>query len=331
MQRHNKNSKPSRANVINPFTDIPDRTEEILKQAREGYSRVLDQQRADRRDREIFKQNRILADKTAKTDEYILAIDTIINWAKRSKNKSVTIDYYDFNFEDRWVVARNLFEPFLDELKNARCFVSWQSYTGVGTRKYSFIEVDINKLAEYKTSLVRTEGEIPTVGDKLSKIELKGLEEIAEKRPVELPKNILKDALRKKFHFDDDGQKGYVLRYDGVNKAALFAANYDWTYVMHVLAFYFDQDPSYGWVHYRGICRYVFSKDYDSLSKKEQADIRDRIKTTFAAIKSKKLKPSGLDTVIIIQSGWEKIGRLGSGWYRLELRPPKETSSTSST
>lgn len=165
--------------------------------------------------------------------------------------------------------------------------------------------------------------------DELPELELKGLEEIAVKRPKELPKSTINKKLQEKFHFDDDGKGGYILRYDGVNKTVPFTANDDWTYVMQVLVYYFNNDPSCGWVHYRVICRHVFGKDYDSLLKKEQAGIRQTIKNTFSAIKLKKLKPSGLDKIIIIQSGEKKIGRLGGGWYRLELRLLKEASTTS--
>lgn len=152
--------RPHAVDVINAFNNIPDRTEEILKEVREANVRMREQELADRRNREQLKNNRILA---AKTDKYLHAINLIIEHREAKDNPnylrdgndptSFSIPYYFFNFEDH-IKIRDLLEAFLFKLKNAGCFEDFdRSPTTPLGSNIVFHKVNLNKLIEYRKFL----------------------------------------------------------------------------------------------------------------------------------------------------------------------------------
>lgn len=159
---NDRKRQPHKANIINPFIDVPDRTEEILKGAHEANVRRHEQTASDQRHRELLKQNRILS---TKENKYTHAVDTILEWIEKveypnslignaGNQRSCSIDYHYFNFEDRFDASRGLFEPFLNKLKSMECISAWKRQTHVRGSRYIFFEVNKDKLKEYKNELV---------------------------------------------------------------------------------------------------------------------------------------------------------------------------------
>lgn len=142
---------------------IPDKTEEIIREINASKLRMDEQADRDYKHRQLLKQNRILG---TKKDKYLHAIDLIIEWAGKYQDqnnsilfgKTIGIDYYLFNFEDRLDVVLNLFKPFLNKLKNDGCFTSWKRHTFVKKSLFTFFEVDIDKLKEYRNNFEANTG-----------------------------------------------------------------------------------------------------------------------------------------------------------------------------
>lgn len=124
---------------------IPDKTEEIIRLAREETTRNNQQQQKNLQFRQKLKHDRILVNKINK---YVQVIDLLIEKAKELGNK-FTVSYYYFDFEDRFD-ARMMFEEFLNKLRNIGCFKSFESTYMVSEMHYLFRSVDKNKLINYK-------------------------------------------------------------------------------------------------------------------------------------------------------------------------------------
>lgn len=126
---------------------------DIQKEMGESLNRQKEQNLEDKRHRETLKQNRILATKESK---YLHAIDTIIERADLG-DKSFSIDYYYFNFEDR-MDASKMLEKFFSELAGAGCFEKYVRTNYAGGARFGFIQADPKKLREFKEKLNKMGG-----------------------------------------------------------------------------------------------------------------------------------------------------------------------------
>lgn len=106
--------------------------------------------KSERQHRQSLKHNRILA---SSQDKYNHALDIIIEkfeFQSQTNNATgITIDYYYFNFEDRMDDSRML-EAYFNKLKEAGCFEEWGRGNYSGGTKFSFSDVKLNKLREFK-------------------------------------------------------------------------------------------------------------------------------------------------------------------------------------
>ena len=125
--------------------------EEILSKNNFGeeHSKMRDRQHQERLQRENSKQQRIL---NCKEDKRVHALNTIIEHieSSRSKQKNISIDYYNFNYESR-MDASKIFKYFLEQIKKEKCIKDYSRPCG-GTR-FSFIGVNVNKLKEFRGKL----------------------------------------------------------------------------------------------------------------------------------------------------------------------------------
>jgi len=121
---------------------------EIQKDAEQGMRIIQEHQHQKELQRREFKQRRIL---NSKEDKKIHALNTIIEYIEPyyPKQKNISMDYYYFNFEDRMVDSK-LFEKFLEETKKEKCFKDFNRTNYTGGTKFSFIEVDLKKIKEFK-------------------------------------------------------------------------------------------------------------------------------------------------------------------------------------
>ena len=106
--------------------------------------------KSERQHRQKLKNDRINA---SPQDKYEHALDTIIEkfefHSQTNNATTITIDYYYFNFEDRMDDSRML-EAYFDKLKEADCFESWGRGNYSGGTKFSFSNVRLDKLREFK-------------------------------------------------------------------------------------------------------------------------------------------------------------------------------------
>lgn len=152
---------------------VPDKTEEYEKQWQESQKIEEERALAEKRHQELLKQQRIF---NTIVDKYTHAINTIIEWtemARKTTNPieggSITIDYYHFNFEDRWDTSKVLFQNFLNELKEEGCFKAW-TINPYRPHDYLFDGVNIDKLKQYKDNKIKLREKQNEVSDSKNKL-----------------------------------------------------------------------------------------------------------------------------------------------------------------
>jgi len=74
------------------------------------------------------------------------------------------------------------------------------------------------------------------------------------------------------------------------------------------------------WINYELITKFLWpNADYKSKLQENNIPLHKTIRTIISSIRTKKLKPGGLDKKIIFQSGETLIGADGEGWFRLHF------------
>ena len=141
--------------------------EEILSKNNFGeeHSKMRDRQHQERLQRENSKQQRIL---NCKEDKRVHALNTIIEHieSSRSKQKNISIDYYNFNYESR-MDASKIFKYFLEQIKKEKCIENYSRSGYSGGTRFGFIGVNVNKLKEFREKL---EKEIKEKDDTVQKV-----------------------------------------------------------------------------------------------------------------------------------------------------------------
>lgn len=124
----------------------------MQQQAIETGERSLQRSLDAKRHRENLKQQRVFS---TKEDRRVHAINVIIERTESivGRKKDVNIDYHHFNYEDDNETVVHVFMPFLQKLKEADCFTSFERNTGVNQVRFSFHEINIDKLLQYRTGL----------------------------------------------------------------------------------------------------------------------------------------------------------------------------------
>lgn len=101
----------------------------------------------EKQHRERLKLERIL---NAKEDKQLHALKTIKEYAEPAypQIRSVSIDYYNFNYEDR-MDALDLLRAFLNKAIQKGCFKKLEYHMGVGRGNLVFIDIDLQAIEKY--------------------------------------------------------------------------------------------------------------------------------------------------------------------------------------
>ncbi len=151
------------SSLIDPQGQVyyPTVTEDLSKTLLKEAQKITRHNESLRRNDLIRQQNnKNYRISNSKIDKQVHAIRIIIEKAEEALSPtspieygdSFSIDYYNFNFEDR-SDARVLFENFLNKLKNAHCFINWSKNPYRSEAVYIFKKIDIQKLRMYASSL----------------------------------------------------------------------------------------------------------------------------------------------------------------------------------